>query len=145
MQCAEWSAMCPVPNIRMPGCSNVCNLTFVIWGNLWNPFQIWHRHHGSDGNIYRAIMVSSIMGCLCSLTERIPMPSLIDGVYHRPSFWISIGNIGWTKSTSPSSFVLNVLFLTLPIPYLEWWYPSWWATHIINIRADLSGIWVSPL
>lgn len=74
--CPEWSAMCPVPNIGMPSPGvqmSVCN-----WGNLGNPFQIWYSYHGSDGSISRTILVSILMGCLYSSTERIPMPSVVD-------------------------------------------------------------------
>ena len=53
--------------------------------------------HGSDGWCFRTFPISSLVGCLCSLSERIPMPSVIGSVCHRPGFWISISSISWIK------------------------------------------------
>lgn len=66
-------------------------------------------HH--DGDIFRTLLVSSLMGCPSSLIDRnrVPVPRVMDRVCHRLGFWISIGDSRGIKGTSPSWFFLNIL------------------------------------
>lgn len=96
----------------------------------WTHPKFEHSYHGSKGGIFRTLMVSSFVVCLCSLIDSKRTPSVPEGVCHRRDFCISIGNTRWSKSTGSSLFFFNALFRGLPVPSLEWGYSpwqSWWA------------------
>ena len=117
-----------LPNLGVPDAK-----MSIIWSEPHEPISnLSVTTCGSEGDIFRTLPVSSLMGCPCSFTDRkrIPMPSVIDIVCHRPGFWINVGNIRWIKSTSLKFFFLSVLFYGLLIFCLEWWYSPWqsWST-----------------
>lgn len=93
------------PNIGMPGFSNVDNPGWVTWSYP----NINTAIHGSNYAIFRLFSISSLMGCLCSLTDRKrkPMPNV--NVCHRADLWINISNIRWIKSTSSVLFFLRAI------------------------------------
>lgn len=56
----------------------------------------------STWGIFRTLLVRSLLCLLYSFiySKRVPMPSVLDSLGHRPGVWIGTGNIRWTDCQS---------------------------------------------
>lgn len=102
----------------------VCELKFPDQGS--NPALLHWEHMESspldyqgrspDGGIFRTLLVSSLLDCLCWQIDRRKtlLSSVTDGLCPRPSFWVNIHNIKWIKSIHLS--LLFVMSCTALVP-----------------------------